>query len=178
MSRRHSDSVMRAAREQYPELFTEGGGKVRPTTRIDWQRKEAQARGAQLEVRNEALLIKLPDVKLPSVNRLIGSRKKDAQKEAKHSAQMVLWTYKGQLWRFTEPVYVAFVQVAPIGARLIDVDNLYTKHILDALTKSGVGVIEDDSPKHVVRVVKEYWLNEEALWGLDISINPAGDRRQ
>lgn len=111
----------------------------------------------RLPVRRDRLEIWIPGLVLQTVNTMLGSGKREFQKDAKAVSRIALRAYaRGlTLWRFEVPVDVYFEQrhAQPSG-NLIDADNLVVKFLLDGLTDRGLGVIRDDKPSYVRTVAK------------------------
>ena len=140
------------------------------------RQQAAQRRGEAMEVRREPLVIWLPEFWMDSVNNMIGRGRKKAQEIAKKEARDTLWNYGGELWRIEGMVDVEFVQLRDDYAHVMDSDNLYCKHLLDALTKKhGLGILADDSPRFVRRVSKWNEVRTGGEVGVRIRILPIGD---
>lgn len=176
MSRRQRHlhpSVERAIRRQHPDLQL---GELEPKNK-NRRVKEllvcARRVGQQLHVLEQSLSIWLDGFRLRSVNAVIGSGRKSAQESAKREAQRAVWSYTGPLWKFERRVDVTFVQFARLASKVTDSDNLYTKHLLDALTHAGgLGVIHDDNPTYVRFVTRGSNLKDTNIVGVRIDIVP------
>lgn len=153
------DSVQRAIRDQHPGLMSKPGSlKRRPKPEPE----------NNLPVHNHSLKLWFPEMKLPSVNMMIGSNRRETQPEAKNQALEAFENYKGQLWQFTVRVDITVHQLYAPGVRSMDPDNLYSKHLIDMLTKSGV--IKDDSMRFVHSVKRV--VDPSTMTGVELIIEP------
>lgn len=166
-------SIMRAIRRQHPELQIGEIEAKNKNRRVKAELVNARRAGQSLSVSNKPLTIWLQGFRLRSVNTVLASGRKKAQESAKREAQHVMWHYQGDLWKFDRQVDVKFVQHLNMRGRLVDSDNLYTKHLLDALTHAGgLGVIHDDEPDYVRYVTRGSNISQSNMLGVRIDITP------
>lgn len=156
------DSVQSAIKRQHPDLVSRRPGTI--------QRRPKPEVENTLPMRNSTLKIWLPDMKLPSVNMMIGSKRRESQPAAKTQAREAIEAYRGPLWRFTARVDIIVHQFYGPAERTMDADNLYAKHLIDMLTKTGIGVIEDDSMKYVHSVKRV--VDRDRMTGVELIIEP------
>ena len=77
--------------------------------------------------------------------------------------------------QFESQVEIKIIRMWGKRKRAFDIDNLYggCKFILDALkAKGGLGIIQDDSPKHAVLIVEQYRSEKNDVGGVEILVAP------
>lgn len=128
----------------------------------------------------EPVEIWLPDLVLPSVNRMVKSKKREFQATAKHKAISAVLhaAERCHLRSFVGAVECLVEQrLTSINGHSVDVFNFYDKHVIDCLSrKKGLGIIEDDDPVHVPRVIRQTVKAEKT--GVYIRITPMGTTQQ
>lgn len=145
--------------------------RKKPANRASRAKLVLAKMAAGLVVKDETLHIWLPDYILPSYNTLLRANEK-AQCTAKERALTMLAKCNCELWRFDKQVTITYIQYR-VSRRGMDVDNIYTKAIQDAITENhgGLGIIKDDAQKYLRAVTKEQRL-EAYENGLSIIIQP------
>jgi hypothetical protein len=125
----------------------------RPAVNVNQRRAQMKMllrqRGVMLPESNKRLVIELPGFFLPSLDNMIGSKRRLHQAEAKDSALAALIGYEGAMWRFKKQVALKITTVYPAKAARIDVCNAYDKQLIDFLGKHGLLIFPDDDPAHL-----------------------------
>lgn len=131
---------------------------------------QALSRALALRPSPDPLALWLPGLILPSINQMIGSGKRQHQARAKAQAREAiagLLAAGARVWSFDRRVVVDFRQQLRDRWAQHDPANLYPKHVLDLLTArhvGGLGIIADDSARHVARVACEIEPGDPGLW--------------
>jgi len=97
------------------------------------------------------------------------------KKAYKNLLQMITAYGNKPLPQFNTQVEIKVIRMWGKRKRAFDIDNLYggCKFILDALKdKGGLGIIQDDSPKHVVLTVEQYRSEKNNVGGVEIIVTP------
>ena len=147
---------LRARRQIAAELAET---RERPLCGRRHQSVRLEVRPEQVRVNNEApLRLILPGLVLPSLNRMIGSGKRNQQAQARQSIARHLEPFAKELariHRFTVRVDLHILQ-SRASLRLIDPSNLYVKHLIDRCTEhNGLAIIVDDAPQYLRRLILE-----------------------
>ena len=97
------------------------------------------------------------------------------KKAYKNLLHMIMVYGDKPLPQFESQVEIKIIRMWGKRKRAFDIDNLYggCKFILDALkAKGGLGIIQDDSPKHAVLIVEQYRSEKNDVGGVEILVAP------
>ncbi len=132
------------------------------------------AMGSTADIRTRPLALWFAGLRLASVDRMIGSRAKVWQTNAKfesRQAARVVFQEMRTAWQFLGPVDLVVRQVLPAGVKKKDADNLWAKHLIDTLGPTCLAIIGDDDPAHVRKVTK--WTDPKpGELGVEVMIIP------
>jgi hypothetical protein len=129
---------------------------VGSAARIAGWAKYARECNGPLETRDQPLEMWLPDLKLHTANRMIGSDSMHAQSHAKKTSRAAVFQFRGPVWKFASRVHLFFLQELASGAHTMDTDNLWTKHVQDALCdRDGIGILPHDGQEVVGPITRD-----------------------
>tara|TARA_Y100001973_G_C5075324_1_gene269667 strand:+ start:315 stop:722 length:408 start_codon:yes stop_codon:yes gene_type:complete len=117
----------------------------------------------------------IPGYDLINPNKLMRMHWAARKKAYKNLLHMVVAYGDKPLPKYECQVEIRVTRMWGKRKRAFDIDNLYggCKLLLDALkTKGGIGIIQDDSPKHTTLRVDQYRSERDDIGGVEVVVKP------